>query len=82
MTTGKISRNTPGRMDLPFVGLATFAAATTRSRWRPLRRYAIHFPRTRQVTQMTWLARQGPQPRRNHSSNSFNTQPKERLNEQ
>jgi hypothetical protein len=25
MTTGKTSRNTPDRMDLPFVGLATFA---------------------------------------------------------
>jgi agmatinase len=25
MTTGNTSRNTPDRMDLPFVGLATFA---------------------------------------------------------
>jgi hypothetical protein len=30
MTTGKTSRNTPDRMDLPFVGLATFR----NSAWR------------------------------------------------
>jgi agmatinase len=29
MTTDNTSRNTPDRMDLPFVGLATFARLTS-----------------------------------------------------
>ncbi len=36
MTTDKISRNTPDRMDLPFVGLATFAGQPACPDWDKL----------------------------------------------
>jgi agmatinase len=36
MVTNNTSRNTPGRMDLPFVGLATFARQPAYSDWDTL----------------------------------------------